>query len=166
LDATVVVNGPKDAGDWYGTDWDQAERDVGRLRQRIFAASQAGDLKKVRNLQRLMLRSRANALISVRRVTEVNAGRKTPGIDGKVVLMASQKAGLADWCQRRFPAVDGPAGQARAHPEAGISEEESAGNSRDRRQGASGHDGERAGTRVGGPVRAEELRLPARARLP
>ena len=97
----MVVNGPKDAEDWYGFDWDQAEKDVGRLRQRIFAASQAGDLKKVRNLQRLMLRSRANAAISVRRVTEVNAGRKTPGIDGKVVLMASQKADLADWCQRR-----------------------------------------------------------------
>jgi RNA-directed DNA polymerase len=100
LDATTVVNGPKDAEDWYGIDWDQADRDVRRLRQRIFAASQAGDLKKVRNLQRLMLRSRANALVSVRRVTEVNAGRKTPGIDGKVVLMASQKADLADWCQR------------------------------------------------------------------
>ena len=97
----MVVNGPRDAEDWYGFDWDQAEKDVGRLRQRIFAASQAGDLKKVRNLQRLMLRSRANAAISVRRVTEVNAGRKTPGVDGKVVLMASQKADLADWCQRR-----------------------------------------------------------------
>jgi len=101
LDATAVVNGPKDAEDWYGIDWDQAERDVRRLRQRIFAASQEGDLKKVRNLQRLMLRSRANALVSVRRVTEVNAGRKTPGVDGKVALLASQKADLADWCQRR-----------------------------------------------------------------
>ena len=100
--AGTVVNGPKDAlMDWHGIDWDQAERDVRRLRQRIFAASQAGDLEKVRNLQRLMLRSRANALVSVRRVTEVNAGRETPGIDGRVVLMASQKAGLADWCQRR-----------------------------------------------------------------
>ena len=49
----TVVNGPKDARDWYATDWDQAERDVRRLRQRIFAASQAGDLKTVRNLQRL-----------------------------------------------------------------------------------------------------------------
>jgi RNA-directed DNA polymerase len=32
------------------------EEDVRRLRQRIFAASQAGDLKKVRSLQKLMLR--------------------------------------------------------------------------------------------------------------
>ncbi|MFI5081215.1 MAG: reverse transcriptase domain-containing protein, partial [Streptosporangiales bacterium] len=57
--------------------------------------------KKVLNLQRLKLRSSANALVSVRRVTEVNAGRKTPGIDGSVELLASQKADLADWCQRR-----------------------------------------------------------------
>jgi hypothetical protein len=71
----------------------------------------------------------------------------------------------ADWCQRRSRLWTA-AGQARTHLEAGISEEESAGNCRDRRQSASGHDGERAGARVGGPVRAEELRLPARTRLP
>ncbi len=46
-----------------------------------------------------MLRSRANTLLSVRRVTEVNAGRKTPGVDGKVVLLSSVKAELADWVQ-------------------------------------------------------------------
>ena len=48
-----------------GTRWTggQAEENVRRLRQRIFAASQAGDLKKVRNLQKLMLRSRSNALV-------------------------------------------------------------------------------------------------------
>jgi RNA-directed DNA polymerase len=98
----VVVNGPEDGPEaWFEIDWDQAEDDVRRLRQRIFAASRAGDLKRVRNLQKLMLRSRSNALLSVRRVTEVNTGRKTPGIDGKVVVMASQKADLADWVQRR-----------------------------------------------------------------
>lgn len=37
---------------------------------------------RVRNLQRLMLRSRANTLLSVRRVTERDAGRMTAGGDG------------------------------------------------------------------------------------
>ena len=98
----VLVNGPEDdVLDWYAIDWRAAEDDVRRLRQRIFTASQAGDLKRVRNLQKLMLRSRANALVSVRRVTEVNAGRKTAGIDGQVVLMAPVKAELADWAQHR-----------------------------------------------------------------
>lgn len=97
-----MVNGPEDELlNWFEIDWDQVEGDVRRLRQRIFAASQAGDLKRVRNLQKLMLRSRANALLSVRRVTEINAGRKTAGIDGKVVLIAPGKAELADWVQRR-----------------------------------------------------------------
>ena len=51
---TVVVNGPEDVGfDWDTVRWHQAEEHVRRLRQRIFAASQAGDLKKVRNLQKL-----------------------------------------------------------------------------------------------------------------
>jgi RNA-directed DNA polymerase len=59
LDAamTVVVNGPEDAPfDWHAIDWRQVEDDVRRLRQRIFTASKAGDLKRVRNLQKLMLR--------------------------------------------------------------------------------------------------------------
>jgi RNA-directed DNA polymerase len=98
LDATtrVVVNGPEDATlDWHDIDWRACEATVRRLRQRIFTASRAGDLKRVRNLQKLMLRSRANTLISVRRVTERNAGRLTAGVDGEVVLTPEAKADLA-----------------------------------------------------------------------
>jgi RNA-directed DNA polymerase len=102
---TDQVNGPEDDGlDWDRVDWGQAEEHVRRLRRRIFAASQAGDLAKVRNLQKLMLRSRSNALVSVRRVTEVNAGRRTAGVDGKVVVLSQEKADLADWVQRRAAA--------------------------------------------------------------
>ena len=101
-DGLVVVNGPEDEFlEWGAVEWRAAEEDVRRLRQRIFAATRAGDLKRVRNLQKLMLRSRANALVSVRRVTEVNAGRKTAGVDGQVVVMDQHKAELADWVQHR-----------------------------------------------------------------
>jgi RNA-directed DNA polymerase len=97
---TITVNGPEgDALDWDAVDWRQVEDDVRRLRQRIFTATQAGDLKRVRNLQRLMLRSRSNALVSVRRVTEINAGRKTAGVDRRVVVEAQDKADLASWLQ-------------------------------------------------------------------
>jgi RNA-directed DNA polymerase len=98
--AAVEVNGPEgDLPDWDQVDWGQAEENVRRLRQRIFAASQAGDLKKVRNLQKLMLRSRSNALVSVRRVTEVNASRRTAGVDGRVIVASWEKADLAAWLQ-------------------------------------------------------------------
>ncbi|MFF4927284.1 group II intron reverse transcriptase/maturase, partial [Kitasatospora sp. NPDC001261] len=97
-----MANGPEDASEeWQSIDWRAAEDEVRRLRQRIFTASQAGDLAKVRNLQKLMLRSRANARVSVRRVTEINAGRVTAGIDGKVALLPQEKAELATWVQVR-----------------------------------------------------------------
>jgi RNA-directed DNA polymerase len=97
----AVVNGPEgELLDWHAVDWRAVEEDVRRLRQRIFTASRAGDLKRVRSLQKLMLRSRANTLLSVRRVTEVNAGRATAGVDGKVVLLAESKALLVDRVQR------------------------------------------------------------------
>ena len=54
LDATMVANGPEDAVSARdAVDWRQAGDDVRRLRQRIFTASQAGDLRRVRNLQNL-----------------------------------------------------------------------------------------------------------------
>ncbi|MGO9495276.1 MAG: reverse transcriptase domain-containing protein [Solirubrobacteraceae bacterium] len=97
-----VVNGPEDVPfDWRQIDWRRVEADVRRLRQRIFTASKAGDLKRVRSLQKLMLRSHANTLHSVRRVTERNAGRLTAGVDGEVVLTPEAKARLADRIQHQ-----------------------------------------------------------------
>ena len=59
-----VVNGPEDGVlvALFQIDWRRVEADVRRLRQRIFTATKAGDLKRVRSLQKLMLRSRTNTL--------------------------------------------------------------------------------------------------------
>jgi RNA-directed DNA polymerase len=100
LDA-ITVNGPDgpllalDADRWEAIGWRGCEEQVRRLRGRIFKAAQAGDWPRVRNLQKLMLRSRANTLVSVRQVTQRNAGRKTPGIDGEVALSSSARAAVA-----------------------------------------------------------------------
>ena len=95
-----VVSGPEDVlFDWHAVDWRACEQNVRRLRQRIFTASKAGDLARVRRLQKLMLRSRANTLVSVRRVTERNAGRLTAGVDGEVVLTPEAKMQLVDRIQ-------------------------------------------------------------------
>jgi RNA-directed DNA polymerase len=99
--ANVAVNGPEDDMlGWSQVDWRQVEVSVRRLRQRIFTASKAGDLARVRRLQKLMLRSRANTLLSVRRVTERNAGRLTAGVDGEVVLTPEAKMRLAERIQQ------------------------------------------------------------------
>jgi RNA-directed DNA polymerase len=67
-----MVNGPKgpvlklDADGWDAIDWRTVEERVRRLRGRIFKAVREGDWPRVRNLQKLMLRSQANTLVSVR----------------------------------------------------------------------------------------------------
>jgi RNA-directed DNA polymerase len=91
----VTVNGPEDVLVWDAIDWRGHEQNVRRLRQRIFKAAQAQDWPKVRNLQRLMLRSRSNTLVSVRQVAQHNAGRVTAGIDGEVALTPEARRDVA-----------------------------------------------------------------------
>jgi RNA-directed DNA polymerase len=91
-----MVNGPEDVmPEWDAVDWRFHEDNVRRLRQRIFKAEQEQDLAAVRNLQKLMLRSWSNTLLSVRQATQRNAGRKTAGIDGQVALTSQTRMELA-----------------------------------------------------------------------
>jgi RNA-directed DNA polymerase len=99
--ARLGVNGPEDqrfeqdVDEWVTINWRSCEEQVRRLRQRIFKATREGDWPKVRNLQKLMLRSQANTLVSVRQVAQRNAGRKTAGIDGEVALTPGARTELA-----------------------------------------------------------------------
>jgi hypothetical protein len=66
--AAVKANGPEDRprdvpAQWDRIDWRAQEEQVRRLRQRIFTAAREQDWPKVRNLQKLMLRSRACTLV-------------------------------------------------------------------------------------------------------
>ena len=105
----VVVNEPEDVlSDWDVVEWRRHEDNVRRLRQRIFKATQEGNLATVRNLQKLMLRSWSNTLVSVRQATQRNAGRATAGVDGQVALTSHARMELAvqvhrdasTWCPR------------------------------------------------------------------
>lgn len=94
--AALGVNGPEDVvHQWNAINWRLREDNVRRLRQRIFKAVQDGDLAKARNLQKLMLRSWSNTLVSVRQATQRNTGRKTAGIDGEVALTSPARMELA-----------------------------------------------------------------------
>ena len=94
------VNGPEglppfDGDAWDHVDWRFHEGQVRRLRGRIFKAVQDGDWPLARNLQKLMLRSWSSTLVSVRQVTQRNAGRGTAGIDGEVALTPEARAQVA-----------------------------------------------------------------------
>ncbi len=71
---------------WNTIDWRKAERYVFKLQKRIYAASRRGDVKRYRKLQKTLMRSWYNRLLSVRRVTQENQGKKTAGVDGKKSL--------------------------------------------------------------------------------
>ena len=94
------VNGPEglppfDGDAWDRVDWRFHEEQVRRLRGRIFKAVQEGDWPLARNVQKLMLRSWSSTLVSVRQVTQRNAGRRTAGIDGLVALTSQARAEMA-----------------------------------------------------------------------
>ena len=93
--AAPKVNGPEDMPDWDAIDWRAHEGNVRRLRQRIFKAAREQDGAKLRSLQKMMLRSWSNTLVSVRQVTQSNAGRRTAGIDGQVALSSRARAEMA-----------------------------------------------------------------------
>lgn len=81
--------------DWHSIDWYSVYRNIRNLRRRIFKATQENKWRKVRNLQKLMLRSFSNVLESVRRVTVVNKGSKTAGLDKVLVKTPKQRLALS-----------------------------------------------------------------------
>src|SRR2546427_754842 len=93
---TYLANGTEKQTDWNAINWRRAHRTVRNLRRRIFRATQEGDQKKVRSLQKLMLKSYSNRLVSVRRVTQINAGKNTPGVDKLVIKTPTARGRMVD----------------------------------------------------------------------
>lgn len=80
---------------WSDIDWAAAETAVRRLQDRIYRAAAAGNRRRVRNLQKLLVRSTSAKRLAVRRVTQQNAGRNTPGVDGVVCRTPESRMRLA-----------------------------------------------------------------------
>jgi len=68
--------------EWKNLPWKKIERVVFKLQKRIYKASSRGDTKAVRRLQKTLMKSWYAKLLSVRRVTQDNQGKKTAGVDG------------------------------------------------------------------------------------
>src|ERR1700730_12177351 len=103
MQGTPFANGTEKQTDWNTINWRKANRTVRHLRQRIFRATQEGNLKKVRSLQKLMLKSYSNRLVSVRRVAQINAGKHTPGVDKLVLKTPAARGHLVDHIESYQP---------------------------------------------------------------
>jgi RNA-directed DNA polymerase len=82
--------------DWKTLPWRNIQRNVFRLQQRIYQAERRGDYKQVHNLQRLLLCSWSAQCLAVRRVTQDNRGKRTPGVDGVANLTPKQRMALVE----------------------------------------------------------------------
>jgi RNA-directed DNA polymerase len=71
---------------WKKLPWTKFQKDLFRLQRRVFKAIQAGDKRKARNLQKLILKSQAAKYLAIRQVTQLNVGKRTAGVDGKASL--------------------------------------------------------------------------------
>jgi RNA-directed DNA polymerase len=92
-----LVNGQRGPLDiWSQVNWRKIFKAVRNLRQRIFLAKKLGNWRKLRSLQKLMLRSRSNLLLSVRRITQTNQGKATAGIDKETVNTPEQRVKLVN----------------------------------------------------------------------
>ena len=80
--------------EWSDINWRKLEHSVFKLQKRIYQASNRGDVKLVRRLQKLLISSWTARALSVRRVTQDNKGKKTAGVDGVKSLTPKQRLTL------------------------------------------------------------------------
>lgn len=80
------------ASNWSDIDWKIIESKVNKLKKRIFVAKLTGKSPEVvRRLQLMMILSKANLLFSIRKVTSLNRGKKTAGIDKQKYLSPERR---------------------------------------------------------------------------
>jgi RNA-directed DNA polymerase len=81
--------------EWNQVKWRKLERKVFKLQKRIYRASQRGDVKALRKLQKMLMKSWSARALAVCRVTQDNTGKKTAGVDGLKSLTPKQRLDLA-----------------------------------------------------------------------
>lgn len=81
--------------EWCDLNWRKIQKVVFKLQKRVYKAFVDGDVKKGRRLQKTLVKSYYNRLLSVRKVTQDNQGKKTAGVDRVKSLNPQQRLELA-----------------------------------------------------------------------
>ena len=76
---------------WEDIDWGKVSVKIFRLQRQIYTASRCGNVKKVRQLQKLLRMSWSAKALAVRRVTQDNQGQRTAGVDGVKSLKPKER---------------------------------------------------------------------------
>ena len=79
---------------WKSFNWKKASKRLFRLQKRVYKAVQRLDKRNARKLQKLILKSKGARMLAIRQVTQLNAGKRTAGIDGKASLTFEERFDL------------------------------------------------------------------------
>jgi RNA-directed DNA polymerase len=90
------MNRDKPMYKWNNIPWRKLEKIVYKLQKRIYQAARRGDVKALRKLQKLLMKSWAAKCLAVRRVTQDNTGKKTAGVDGVKSLTPNLRLDLVN----------------------------------------------------------------------
>jgi RNA-directed DNA polymerase len=93
---TKHINEKFNSESWKNQNWKKFQKLVFRLQRKIYKAVREGDMVKARRFQKLLMRSHSAKMIAIRQVTQLNAGKKTAGIDGKKSLNFTQRFELGE----------------------------------------------------------------------
>lgn len=67
---------------WNTLPWKSIESKVFKIQVKIYKYSKSGEKEKMYKLQKSLIKLPAAKLLSVRKVTQDNRGKQTPGVDG------------------------------------------------------------------------------------
>ncbi len=98
----MISRNHKVSESWKNLPWKKFRKELFRLQVRLYKAIGEGNKRKARSLQKLILRSQAARFLAVRQVSQLNAGRKTAGVDGKKSLNFEERFTLEDSLKRHY----------------------------------------------------------------
>ncbi|MEH2336922.1 group II intron reverse transcriptase/maturase [Nostoc sp.] len=92
----MIRHSYKTSESWKALPWKKFRRNLFRLQKRVYKAVQVGNKRKARSLQKLILKSTSARFLAIRQVSQLNAGKKTAGIDGKKSLSFEERFNLEE----------------------------------------------------------------------
>ncbi|MFW9259671.1 group II intron reverse transcriptase/maturase [Nostoc sp. CALU 546] len=92
----MIRHSYKTSESWKALPWKKFRRNLFRLQKRVYKAVLVGDKRKARLLQKLILKSTSARFLAIRLVSQLNAGKKTAGIDGKKSLSFEERFNLEE----------------------------------------------------------------------
>ncbi|HYW18873.1 MAG TPA: reverse transcriptase domain-containing protein [Nodularia sp. (in: cyanobacteria)] len=92
----MIRHSYKTSESWKALPWKKFRRNLFRLQKRVYKAVLVGNKRKARLLQKLILKSTSARFLAIRLVSQLNAGKKTAGIDGKKSLSFEERFNLEE----------------------------------------------------------------------